>query len=251
MSQIEDFFIASNSVKSIQEESYDKIQPLIQAVEASGRLSYQSVYLIDYFKQNFLYVSENPLFLCGYTAKEVKEMGYGFYIKNVPEEDQSMLVELNRAGFNFYESVDTADKFKFSMSYDFHLLNKGKKILINHKITPVLLNDEGRIWIAMCVVSMSSRKTSGHIELHINDSPKYWNYSLETHSWKENDGIELKEEEKDVLRLSAEGLTMNEISDKMCKSVDSVKFYRRNIFEKLHVSNITEALAYTTVYKLI
>jgi hypothetical protein len=54
MSHIEDFFIASNSVKSVQEESYEKMQPLIQAVEASGRLSYQSVYLIDYFKQTFV-----------------------------------------------------------------------------------------------------------------------------------------------------------------------------------------------------
>jgi DNA-binding CsgD family transcriptional regulator len=251
MTKIEDFFIALNSVKAVREESYEKVQPMIQTVDAFCRLSYQSVYMIDYFKQNFLYVSGNPFFLCGYTAEEIKKLGYSFYVKNVPEEDQRMLVELNRAGFNFFRSVDVADRHKCSMSYDFHLLNNGKKILVNHKITPILLNDEGNVWIALCVVSLSSHKSSGHIELHIGDSPEYWKYSLKTHRWKENEGVVLSEEEKDVLRLSAEGLTMNEISDRMCKSVDSVKFYRRNLFGKLHVTNITEALAYTTVYKLL
>ena len=39
-----------------------------------ARVSYQSVYLIDYFNQSFLYVSDNPLFLCGHSAEEVKEL---------------------------------------------------------------------------------------------------------------------------------------------------------------------------------
>ena len=44
-------------------------------VEAFARVTYQSVYLIDYYRQEILYVSDNPLFLCGHTAKEVKELG--------------------------------------------------------------------------------------------------------------------------------------------------------------------------------
>jgi hypothetical protein len=32
------------------------------------------------------------MFLCGYTATEVKEMGYMFYLKNVPEEEQNMTI---------------------------------------------------------------------------------------------------------------------------------------------------------------
>ena len=63
--------------------------------------------------------------------------------------------------------------------------------------------------------------------------------------------IKLKYEERQVLILSSQGLTMNEIADKMCKSVDSIKFYRRNIFEKVGTKNITEALMFATIYKLI
>jgi DNA-binding CsgD family transcriptional regulator len=250
MSKIEDFFIASNSVNFVQEGLYDKVKPLINIVDAFSRVLYQSVYLIDYYKKNFLYVSDNPLFLCGRTAKEVKELGYTLYIENVPEEEQKMLVEINRAGFQFFDLVNTADRNKCSISYDFHLLNEGKKILVNHKLVPILLTDDGKILIAMCVVSLSSHKSSGHIEIHIGNSSKYWKYSLDAHKWNKFEGIALKEEEQDVLRLSSEGLTMNEIADRMCKSKDSIKFYRRSLFEKLNVTNITEALAHAAVYKL-
>ena len=76
MANEEDYFIAANSVGAINEEQYKKLDVLIHTTEAISRSLYQSVYLIDYYKKGFLYVSENPLFLCGHTAKEMKEMGY-------------------------------------------------------------------------------------------------------------------------------------------------------------------------------
>lgn len=84
MANEEDYFIAANSVGAINEEQYKKLDVLIHTTEAISRSLYQSVYLIDYYKKGFLYVSENPLFLCGHTAKEMKEMGYAFYSEHVP-----------------------------------------------------------------------------------------------------------------------------------------------------------------------
>lgn len=97
----EDYFIAANSVGAINEEQYKKLDVLIHTTEAISRSLYQSVYLIDYYKKGFLYVSENPLFLCGHTAKEMKELGYSFYSQHVPEEEQHMLLEINSNGFKF------------------------------------------------------------------------------------------------------------------------------------------------------
>ncbi len=34
-----------------------------------------SIYVIDFNKKGFLYVSDNPLFLCGMSAEQVREMG--------------------------------------------------------------------------------------------------------------------------------------------------------------------------------
>ena len=52
-----DFFIGSNSVYNITDEDYQKINLLINSAKAFARSTHQCVYIIDYFKQNFLYVS--------------------------------------------------------------------------------------------------------------------------------------------------------------------------------------------------
>ena len=119
MTDIKEFFIASNTVSNAPDYDSNVLSTLIHTVESFARVTYQSIYLIDYYKQEFLYVSDNPLFLCGHTAKEVKELGYSFYLKYVPEEEQKMLVELNRSGFKFFDTFDNVDKYQCSMSYRF------------------------------------------------------------------------------------------------------------------------------------
>lgn len=250
MTDIKDFFIASNTVSNAPDYDSNVLSTLVQTVEAFARVTYQSVYLIDYYRQEFLYVSDNPLFLCGHTAKEVKELGYRFYLEHVPEEEQKMLVELNSNGFKFFDTFDNVNKYQCSMSYHFHLNSGTKSKLINHQLTPILLTEEGKIWIGMCVVSLSSHKTVGHVEFHKNGLRNYWKYSFEGHRWKECEGVSLKEEELEVLRLSATGLTMTEIADRMYRSLDSIKIYKRHAFNKLGVANITEAISRATLNKL-
>jgi len=123
MLQVEDFFISSNAVSAIPDEEYQKAGVLIDTVKAMSRIIYQSLYIIDYNKKNFLYVSDNPLFLCGLTTQEVKEMSYEFYLRYVPPEEQKMLVELNTAGFDFFERIPVSERTQCTMSYDFHLVN--------------------------------------------------------------------------------------------------------------------------------
>ena len=116
MTDIKEFFIASNTVSNAPDYDSNVLSTLIHTVESFARVTYQSIYLIDYYKQEFLYVSDNPLFLCGHTAKEVKELGYSFYLKYVPEDEQKMLVELNRSGFKFFDTFDNVSPFFIIMT---------------------------------------------------------------------------------------------------------------------------------------
>ena len=149
-----------------------------------------------------------------------------------------------------YDTFNNVDKYQCSISNHFHLKSGTKSKLINHQITPVLLTDEGKIWIAMCIVSLSSHQTVGHVEFHKNGLRNYWKYYFESHRWMECEGVSLKEEEIEVLRLSAAGLTMTEIADRMYRSLDSIKTYKRHAFDKLGVANITEAISRATLNKL-
>lgn len=84
-----------------------------------------------------------------------------------------------------------------------------------------------------------------------SNAQSYYEYSLEIHKWIKKEGITLSETERDVLILSAQGYTMNDIADKLCKSIDTIKACKRALFSKMGVKNIAEALSYATNYRLL
>ncbi|MBN9297515.1 MAG: helix-turn-helix transcriptional regulator [Filimonas sp.] len=227
-------------------------QQYMEVVKAFARLTYGSVYVIDYTDMSFEYVSENPLFLCGYSAEEVLQMGYDFYFRHVPEKDLELLSIINEAGFNFYESVPVEERKLYSIAYDFHLVNKeNKTTLINHKLTPLFLTESGKMWKSMCIVSLSHHQTAGNIRIHKQGASDIWEFSLDKKKWYKSEKPMLTEKETEVLRLHAQGLSISQIADRMFVAPDTVKYYRRRIFERLEVNSVVEALSYAVNSKLI
>lgn len=224
----------------------------LEAVDAFARLTYQSVYVIDYTDMSFEYISPNPLFLNGHTAEAVLQMGYDFYFKNVPTQDLELLTLINETGFDFYDRLPVEERKLYSITYDFHLVQPdGKQLLINHKLTPLLLTAEGRMWKSMCIVSLSHYKTAGNARIYKQGSPDLWELLTGKRIWRKQEKPVFSDREIEVLRLHAQGLTINEIAERIFVSPDTVKYYRRKIFERLEVDNIVAALAYAVNSKII
>lgn len=78
-----------------------------------------------------------------------------------------------------------------------------------------------------------------------------WNLDLESNKWRKAKNVVLTEQEILVLKYSAMGYTMNDIAEKIFKSFDSIKRYRKRILEKLGTDNITEAINYATTFRLM
>lgn len=225
------------------------ISSIIHIVNSFTFVDYQSIYLIDSSNKQFIFVSDNPLFLCGLSAETVMNLNYKFYENYIPKHELEKLIEINKSAFQFIDSIEGIDKLKCRISYDFHLLNNRKEILVNHRMIPISLTEGKKI--IMCIVSLSSYKTFGHAEIYVDQFPYYWEYFMESRKWKKMQTISLTETEKNILYMASEGFTISEIADKIYKSIDTIKFYRHNILEKLNVTNITEALIYATNKRLL
>lgn len=247
---IGDFFLYSNSVQNVTEEDYAKIELLVNAAEAFSRSTYQCVYIIDYFRKDFLYVSENMAYLCGQEVDKIKDFGYKLYIDYVPEKDQQMLLEINKKGFDLFNELPVSERMDYSITYDFHIINGKKQRLVNHTLTPIFLTKDGRVWLALCTFALSARNSPGHVIMKKSGSNQFYEYSFDEHTWQHKDAIPLNETEREVLILSAQGYTMNEIASRLCKSVDTIKACKRNLFARLGVKNIAEALSYATNYRI-
>lgn len=155
-------------------------------------------------------------------------------------------------GFDFYEQIPVPDRKEYTISYDFLLkTGEGKPILINQKLTSIFLTEMGKIWKALCIVSLSIKQKSGNITIHRNRSNETFKYDLKDSFWKTITKVELSNREKEVIQYSIRGYAINEIAEKLFISPDTVKFHRKKLFEKLDVTNISEAISYASVNKLI
>lgn len=244
--------LTKNKIGQVTPGSYPQEKGYLDAIRSFSRLNYESIYVIDYEKMAFEYVSENPLFLCGYTAEEVLNFGYEFYFKNVPERDLALLHLINEAGFDFFKKRSAVEKQQYTITYDFHLVNKdGRKVLINHKLTPLFLTTDGRLWKAICIVSISPHKQMGNVRIYKQGSDEVWELDELSKVWNKSEKPKLTKREIEILQLYAQGLTINEIAERLFVAADTVKYYRRRIFDRLQVSNIVEALFYAVNAKMI
>lgn len=248
---IEDFFLYSNAVHNVTEEEYKEMELLVSAVKSFARITYKCVYVIDYFKRDFVYVSDNFAYLCGQDPELIKEFGYRLYSDFVPSDERRMLVEINRSGFDFFEKIPVGERKEWAITYDFHIVNGNHKRLINHKLTPISLTKDGRMWLGLCTISLSAKNKPGNVIMKKSDDSSYYEYSFSDHRWHKKEQVKLSEEERNVLIFSSQGYTMAEIAELIYKSVDTVKSYKRRIFEKFEVNNITEAVMYAINYKLL
>lgn len=238
-----DSLVTRSKLVHIKELAGQEGMSYLEPVKALARLTYQSIYVIDYSDMSFEYVSDNPLLLCGYTAEEVRTMGYEFYEKQVPPEDLEMLSELNEKGFDFFDRLPVEERKMYSIKYDFHLQHRnGTMALVNHKLTPLLLTDNGKMWKAMCTVSIAYHKAAGNAVIHKEGADIIWRFCPDTRAWQKFPRPQLSEREMEVLRLYAQGLTINEMAARLSVSPDTVKYYRRRIFETLDVGTVVEAL---------
>lgn len=162
----DNFFNSLNTVKGVEDEDYKLAQLVINTIKAVNRNSNEGIYVIDYFRRNFLYASENMSFWCGCSPQEVLKKGYNIYLENVPESEQPMLLEINKAGFTFFDGIPNDERYNYTISYDFHLSDGKTSRLINHHLTPIW-NKNGKIWLALCTFTQSSAQSAGNVLINI------------------------------------------------------------------------------------
>lgn len=248
---VDKYFISANAVDDISDSYYQKLEPVLQTIEAFTRNTNKVVYVVDYLKKNFLYSSDNIVELCGITKKEMLEMGYLFHSHYVPRDEQQMLLELNKAGFEFYERLPKNEREGYSISYDFHVIKGERATMMHHDLTYLVTTSKGRVWLALCTMSPSSSVTPGNIIMRKEGNLTIHEYDLTSHKWIERKLPKLNATEKIILTRLMQGYTMEDISKNMNISLNTLKASKRLLFGKLNVNNISQAIAYCMNYKLL
>lgn len=221
-------------------------------LDAMSRASGLSFYVIDFHKRTLTYVSSGHLFLCGRTTEEVKEKGYHFYKEVMPEEDLLMLLDLARKGCELFYTLSTEARKRFIISYDFRIkLPGGPTLMVNQKLSTILLNEKGEMWMALCVLNLSPSEEPGNMYVKMDDELHHLHYSPRVRRWQKNQVIRLTSREREILLLSASGYSREETGKKLFIAADTVNYHKKGLYEKLGVTTITEAIAFANNHWLL
>lgn len=249
---LNDFFKPIGLLEIPSDNDYKSVQAYIDAIKVISHIAYQSIYIVDYYKREFAYVSDNPLFLCGESPVDVQKQGWLFYFNHVHKDDIDLLLKINEAGFKFYNQLPIEERLEYIISYDFRIKQRNNhSVLINHKLAPLVLDKSSNIWLAVCYVSASSNRNSGNVIIHKVNSDMIIEYDIDTGVWKQRPRIKLTKIEKEILLLSSQGLKIAEIAKSMFIAISTVKSHRTNILKKLNVDNIGGAIVYAANNQLI
>ncbi len=252
MVKMDDFFSMRNTVTQLTEKDKSQTAEYLKIIDAFAKLIYQSIHIIDYETRDFEYVSDNPIFLCGHTVEYVKDMGFDFLFKHAISEDLDLLATVNRVGFDFFEKIPKDKRTEYSISYNYHLKHKdGNLILINQKLTPLFITSKGKLWKALSVLSLSTEENAGHIKIYQEASKTVYHYSLQSNTWYKKKRIILSIREKEILRLSARGFSIKATAESLYISIETVKYHRKNIYKKLKVNTISEAIVYASNNRML
>ena len=102
----------------------------------------------------------------------------------------------------------------------------------------------------ICSLLISLRAESS-ISLIDRTSGYIWHYDFHQKSFIKSKKEALSEKELEVIKLSELGLSEKKISLLMHKSRDTIRYYKRNLFEKLGVHSIKEAVSFCRHFQII
>lgn len=221
-------------------------------INAMARVAGYSMYVIDYYKRLFSFVSSNPLFLCGHTPEEVIDMEFSFFEKIMPPEDFELFQEINEKGIDFYNAQPIGGREVLMLSFDLRLIHPNNRLIyVNFKVTPLTVSSDGHLWLSLGLVSLSSQKTVGNAYIINENSAERYEYSPKSKKWNLVKNLTLTAREKEILIYSAQGFTNEQIAQKLFLDVNTIKFHKRKVFDKFGVKNIIEAIRFAYNYKLI
>ncbi|WP_233266124.1 helix-turn-helix transcriptional regulator [Myroides fluvii] len=224
----------------------------LEAVQALARMTYKSIYIVDHQNKVFDYVSDNPLFCCGYSPQEVQKMGFDFYTHCIPNQERDLLVQVTKAGFSFFSSIPIKERKQYTLSFDIHLKHRlTHTFLIHQEMTPLCLKKTGELWKSICIVSLSTAHQAGNSTIFKRGSEHIWVYHSKQKTWEMRTKPKLSPRELEVLQYSIRGYAILEIASLLCLTADTIKFHRKKILEKLQVKTTAEAIRFAIVHKLI
>lgn len=251
MKTTKQFYIRGNDTDGVGPQYIEKAEVLLRGLRGFSHVTTKCIYAIDLVKGNIVFASDNMQIPFGIKPQDIISMGYDFYTQFIHKEDLQLLEELRAQTYRLLLAKPREERLGYTLKFNVRFLLRGKERLLQMCSVPLIWSDDGKLILLLCTLSPSSRKERGEIVLRRNYDDYYYCFDFRKRQWEKKNVPVLKDYERLVIEYTAQGFTAEEIADKMCKSLDTIKSYKRQLFRRLRFDNISEALMHSINHEMI
>jgi DNA-binding CsgD family transcriptional regulator len=230
-------------------------EDMFNIADFSSMLS-ETASVIDFQKRNFRFVADHSFSLCGYSPEEIMSLGYDFYSQVVHPDDMPLLAKMYKAVLKrvYRGNLPLKDINYFSCTFRMRiypqLSSNSDYVMVYQKLKP--LTTDGQLnGLGLCFLSSSVMKESGNLRLYYKENSHFDAYSAESGKWKKQKIEPLSDRQRLILLYSKGGDSAQEIADLLSISIKTLETGKTNIFKKLGVKTIQQAIVLSTNQRLL
>lgn len=236
-------FFKYNPIRVSQSLSKETIAVGLDFINSYERINNEDFFIIDFVRQNIVHVSNGLRhFLHRMRGMVDNRNLFKEYISLFSEDEYLRYCRGVSLFFKLYYTLPFPDRKEIALALNHNLILKECHILVYERMTPLLCNPDGSLWLALCSITGSAEENAKHAQIMKGRGYGTEIYSEDHDVWERAMSVPLTEQEYLVLCLLQQGFTMDRQAKEMRVSKDSIKKYRINAIKKLRMANITQAL---------
>ncbi len=252
-------FIQKHSLQeyteSEKETDYsEKDSHYIRCLQAMEETMDTDAYILDYRNEQILYMSRHCSLRKAFRNGAEMNGPYSYQLLDqiILREDLEKVEIVNRLGYDFYFALPLERRYRGSSVIDIRIRSaNGNYILMNHKMSPLDITEDGRIRLGLCVLTSPASKTPVTSYLKMSDDHTVYEYMEKSKKFVQVKVQRLTPKSEKVLELAGCGKTEKEIADTLGISLNTVKYHKRMILRQLNVRNTTEAVQWINSQKTL
>jgi len=234
---LHDVWLANRTAQStlLNQIGFDDLK---NSIISTGPFSF---YIIDFFDMSLSHISPSLYEMHGFDPETVS---FNDVLGAIHPEDIDFVIKAEAFLTRFFaENIDRRKLLSYKISYCHRArMHDGEYVLFNHQALMLTMDDEGgygkSLNIHTRIDHLTNHNTYKISLIGLNGEPSFMNMSLDP----DQELKEFSKREIDIIKRIGDGLTNDEIAEKLFISPMTVKKHRNNILTKSESKNTAQLI---------
>lgn len=237
--------ISPSGVRESGLSAYEIINDIIRVFTILTEASDTPSYLFQNDEGNFLHISSAFSELMNISYVDFKSSRVTDFSGVVHEKDLDLLIELRKKSEELLADyrLSGEDLCRTVFSTNFRIKTSGGDYrYVDHHSYPIYLKNYITPLISVNMLRFSNKRGIDRLTFYSAGRNIRLIYSQKQKKFVPENKMRLKDIEIEILRLSSEGFVEKQICDKLDVKPSKINYYKREIFNKLNVASVQEAV---------